>query len=59
MELLTTAEASDYLKMSKRAIYNRVHRRQIPFIKIGKSLRFSKSQLNDWMKLKSFTPVDN
>jgi len=48
--LLTIKEASEYLGISVKGIYNMVNRRQIPFIKIGGRLRFDKIDLDNWIE---------
>jgi excisionase family DNA binding protein len=48
--LLTIKEASEYLGISVNALYCRVYRRQIPFVKIGKILRFDKIDLDKWIE---------
>lgn len=48
--LLTIKEASEYLGISVKGIYNMVNRRQIPFIKIGGRLRFDKIDLDNWVE---------
>jgi excisionase family DNA binding protein len=46
-EWLTAAELADYLKMSRKAIFAMVARREIPFSKLGKRrLRFSKAEID-------------
>ena len=41
--------ASRYLCMSVDALYHRVARRQIPFVKNGRSVRFDRQALDRWM----------
>lgn len=48
-EIFTIEEAADYLQIPKNTLYQFTHRRKIPFHKIGRSLRFKKSDLNDWI----------
>ena len=48
--LYTIKEASEYLGFSVKALYHMVERRQIPFVKIGKSLRFNKVALDNWIE---------
>lgn len=47
--LFTVKEAAVYLALSPITLYHLVHRRQIPFIKLGaKAVRFDKEDL-DWL----------
>ena len=48
--LLTIKEASEYLGKSVKALYHMVERRQIPFVKIRKNLRFDKIDLDKWIE---------
>jgi len=48
--LLTIKEASEYLGISVDALYCMVYRKQIPYVKIGKKLRFDKFILDRWIE---------
>jgi excisionase family DNA binding protein len=48
--LFTIKEASEYLGKSVKALYHMVERRQIPFVKIRKNLRFDKIDLDKWIE---------
>ena len=48
--ILTLEETADFLKVKKRTLYDLVQRRKIPFLRVGKFLRFSKQALLAWMK---------
>jgi excisionase family DNA binding protein len=48
--LYTIKEASEYLGKSVKALYHMVERRQIPFVKIRKNLRFDKIALDKWIE---------
>lgn len=58
MEYLTADEAATYLKITKKAIYNRVYRKQIPFTRIGRTLRFPKGELDRLLKARTQQPLD-
>jgi excisionase family DNA binding protein len=47
--ILTLEEAAKYLQIPKGTIYQLTHRREIPYNKVGRSLRFAKKDLNDWL----------
>jgi excisionase family DNA binding protein len=49
-EILTLEEAASFLKVKKRTIYHLVELRAIPFLKVGRLLRFSRSALLRWMQ---------
>ena len=48
--LLTVKVAAEYLSMSEQALYQLVHRRSIPVVKIGRALRFDVDSLNNWIQ---------
>ena len=50
MELLTPDELSGMLKVKKQRIYEWVHYKRIPYIKVGRFLRFSKDQIQEWLR---------
>lgn len=49
-EVLTTTEAMDYLKVSRKTLLKLVHNGKIPAKKVGKDFRYLKSQLNYFLK---------
>lgn len=46
--LLTIDEACAFLKMKKATLYQKTHKREIPFVKKGKPLFFSRQDLIQW-----------
>jgi len=49
-DILTIDEAAHFLGLAKSTLYSKVCRREIPHIKKGNRLYFSKQELNDWLK---------
>lgn len=47
--LLTADEVATHLGLAKQTIYNKVHRNEIPFVKVGRSVRFRLSQIEGWI----------
>src|SRR5215510_575433 len=41
--------AAQYLCMSRHALYHRISRRQIPFVRRGRIIRFDRQALDRWM----------
>ena len=39
----------EYLSVSEQWVYNRVHLKEIPHLKIGGVLRFQKKQIDKWL----------
>ena len=48
--LLTIDEAAKLLRVKRSTLYSWVHRRQIPFQKVGSLLRFRKDDLEAWLE---------
>jgi excisionase family DNA binding protein len=49
-KLLTVSEAAGVLKIAESTLYQWSYRRQIPSQKVGKSLRFSVHDLENWLR---------
>ncbi len=49
MNLINIAEASQFLNLKKSRLRHMVFTKQIPFIKIGASVMFNKSDLEIWL----------
>ena len=47
--VLNLKQASEYVSMSKSAIYKKTSDRTIPHFKQGKKLYFKRSELDDWL----------
>jgi len=47
--LFTVKSLAKYLEVSEQWIYERVQFNEIPFIKIGKNLRFQKHDILSWL----------
>ncbi|MCB4791300.1 MAG: helix-turn-helix domain-containing protein [Elusimicrobia bacterium] len=54
--LLNIKELAQYLNVKVKAIYNMVYEKRIPKIKVGKLLRFNKTQIDAWLKLNTTVP---
>lgn len=49
-KLITIQEACDFLSIKKSRMYYMIHRKEIPHIKMGASLRFELNELKKWVK---------
>lgn len=49
-EVLTTTEAMEYLKVSRKTLLKLVHEGQIPARKVGKDYRYLKSKLREFLQ---------
>lgn len=48
-EFLNANEAADFLGLSKSTIYSWVATKRLPFHRLGRALRFRKSELEAWL----------
>ena len=55
--LLTIQEASQYTGLSVHTLYTMVSQRRIPYVKIGRLVKFEKEQLDKWIKYQTVMPV--
>ena len=53
--LITIQELSILLQISTSTLYRWVHKKEIPYVKLGGKLRFSKSDIDDFIKQNSFS----
>lgn len=49
-DIMTAEEVCQLLNIKKSGLYQKTHQRQIPFMKQGKKLYFSRQAINDWLK---------
>ena len=54
--IMTIGEVAEYLKVTERTIYRLAAAKQIPAFKVGGSWRFSKADMDDWIKKQSTQP---
>ncbi|MBI2071323.1 MAG: helix-turn-helix domain-containing protein [Elusimicrobia bacterium] len=47
--LLTPKETAQYLAVSQKTVYKWVFFRKIPCVKLGKALRFDKTEIDRWV----------
>lgn len=49
-QLMTVEDLAEYLRVKKSWVYQKVHARELPFIKVGNKLRFSKVEIKEWLE---------
>ena len=57
-DILTIDELCIWLKFKKSFVYDLTSSNRIPFIKIGRHLRFRRSDIIDWLDEKTQEPVE-
>ncbi|TWO69114.1 helix-turn-helix domain-containing protein [Caenimonas sedimenti] len=51
--ILTIKQVADYLKVTERTIYRLAAAKKIPGFKVGGTWRFSRSDLESWIRLQT------
>lgn len=51
--IMRIGEVADYLKVTERTIYRLAAAKKIPAFKVGGSWRFSKADIDSWIKQQS------
>lgn len=57
-EILTIREVADYLKVTERTIYRLAGAKKIPAFKVGGTWRFSRTEIDQWIKQQSSAADD-
>ncbi len=52
-EIWTITEVAEYLKVAERTLYRLVAAKKIPAFKVGGTWRFSKTEIEQWIKRQS------
>jgi excisionase family DNA binding protein len=57
-DLLTPAQLCEWLGVSMKTVYGWTSRREIPFIKLGRLLRFDREVIEAWLAAKKVPVFD-
>ena len=57
-EILTIKQVADYLKVTERTIYRLAAAKKIPAFKVGGMWRFSRADIDSWIKQQSMEGSD-
>ena len=55
--LLSLDETTEYLGLAQPTLYKMVSQRRIPFIKVGRLVKFDKTLLDAWLKQNTVMPM--
>jgi excisionase family DNA binding protein len=55
--LLNIQEVSQYTGLSVHTIYNMVSQRRIPYVKVGRLVRFDQRLLDQWLNQHTVMPI--
>jgi len=57
-EYFNIRELAEYLSISKSSLYSKVSQRELPHYKIGHTVRFKKSEIDEWLQTKKQHPLN-
>ncbi len=49
-KLMTTKELAEYMQLNPLTVYRKVKEGEIPYIRLGRSIRFKKEQIDKWLE---------
>ena len=52
-------ELAEYVDIKKKTIYSWVNQRKIPYVKVGRLIRFDWKEINEWLENNSITVYNN
>ena len=55
--LLTVQEAAQYTGLSVHTIYTMASQKRIPYVKVGRLVKFDRETLDKWIKQQTVMPV--
>jgi excisionase family DNA binding protein len=55
--LITIQEAATYTDLAVDTLYKMVSQRRIPFVKVGRLVKFDLAHLDEWIKQKTVMPM--
>lgn len=56
-ELISIQEAALYTSLSIKTLYAMVSQRRVPYVKVGRLLRFDMGLLNQWLQGQTVMPM--
>ena len=57
-KLLSIGELASYLGVKVNTLYSWVHTRRIPYIKVGRLVRFSNKEIDKWLMQFKVNPLN-
>ena len=58
-EIMTIAQVAEYLQISKKSVYQLVHKRKLPACKVLNKWRFDKNLVKQWVSTSQSTKNTN
>ncbi len=50
MEVMTVSEVAVYLRVNPQTVYRKAKTGELPALRIGRAIRFRRTELDEWMK---------
>ena len=59
-EVMTVTEVAEYLRVNPQTVYRKAKAGELPAVRIGRAIRFRRSELEAWLKgLREMTSVNS
>jgi len=58
-DILTITEVAEYLKVAERTLYRLAAAKKIPAFKVGGTWRFSREDIDSWIKRQSMEGIES
>ena len=49
-EVMTVSEVAEYLRVNPQTVYRKAKAGELPAVRIGRAIRFRRSELDAWLK---------
>ena len=49
-EIMTVSEVAEYLRLNPQTVYRKAKAGELPVVRIGRAIRFRRSELESWLK---------
>ena len=49
-DVMKVSEVAEYLRVNPQTVYRKAKAGEMPVLRIGRAIRFRKSELDDWLK---------
>ncbi len=49
-EVMTVPEVAEYLRVNPQTVYRKAKSGELPAVRIGRAIRFRRSELENWLK---------
>ena len=54
-EVMTVTEVAEYLRVNPQTVYRKAKAGELPVMRIGRAIRFRRTELEEWMRAPIFT----